>query len=96
MMILVKDGKLDNKQKIKFYKYIGYFKVMNRLGKILEEIGEVGDYIEKKDETKVTECYLKNMEYILDRIDEIIAPAKRKVGINDLLLQVKNQKELVS
>lgn len=69
MLIVVKDCELTEKKKQETYKYVGLFKVMNKISKLIQDAEELEEYITYGDTEYIRKELVKKMNYLLDSID---------------------------
>lgn len=68
MLIIVKDGKLTEKKVLENYKWIGLFKVMNRISKTIERLENVNSHISYEEE-RIIRGNVRDIQCSLDRIE---------------------------
>ena len=93
MLIIVKDGKLTEKRKLEAYKYVRYFKVMNRISKMLEEIEKLEDYMEETDKISIRNN-VEDFERELDSIEKRLKRARKKFEDDKAIWQTGDIKDL--
>lgn len=69
MLIIVKDGKLTEDKKQETYKYVGLFKIMNKISKLVQDVEELQEYMTYGDTEYIRKDLVKNLNSCLDKID---------------------------
>ena len=76
MLIVVKEGELTERKKLNTYEYMGYFKIINRISKILENIEQLDEYMEEEEKIQIKN-YIEDFNTLLDRIDGMLKKANK-------------------
>ncbi len=76
MLIIVKDTPLTENIKAETYKYSGWFKIMNRISNLIQELEQIDEHITQYDTEMIRIDTVKEMNIILDRIEKTIKYAK--------------------
>lgn len=76
MLLVVKDEELTEDKKEEIYKYRGFFKIINRIGKLIQDVEELEQYISYSDQAYIRKEIVKQINTILDSIDAHIDYAR--------------------
>lgn len=82
MLIIIKNGELTEKKKEETCKYYGWFKLINKMSKLIAELEEVDEYLTPNDEYEMTRYKVKEIEEILDKAREDIEYARKSFEKN--------------
>ena len=77
MLIIVKEGKLDEKKKLDAYKYKRWFEIIKRVCNLIEEMEQIDEYFAPRDEFDMEKNRPRQIMKILDDIEEQIDYARR-------------------
>ena len=78
MLIIIKDEELTENKKKETCKYIKWFKLINRISKLITRLEKIDKYFTPNTEYEITRYKVKDIEEILDRVDEEIRYAEEK------------------
>ena len=76
MIVIVREGELTEDKKQSCYEYSGLFKIINRVSKLIETMEEVDKYVAYSNKQYVRKTAVKEINKILDYIDEELEYAK--------------------
>lgn len=76
MIVIVREGELTEDKKQSCYEYSGLFKIINRVSKLIETMEEIDKYVAYSDKQYVRKTAVKEINKILDYIDEELEYAK--------------------
>ena len=76
MVVIVREGELTEDKKQSCYEYSGLFKIINRVSKLIETMEEIDKYVAYSDKQYVRKTAVKEINKILDYIDEELEYAK--------------------
>ena len=76
MLIIVKDSPLTENIKAETYKYTGWFKIMNRISNLIQELEQIDKHLTQYDTELIRIDTTEQINTILDRIEETIQYAK--------------------
>ena len=72
MIIIVKDGELTEKKKLEAYQYKNWFKLINKIGKLIQQLEEIDAYLTYGDIQNIRKDKVKEIEEILERTEKQI------------------------
>lgn len=72
MVVIVKDGDLTEYSKLETYKYVGLYKVINRITKLIEKLEIQNRITNDVAEENIISNSVKNLNIVLDTINQII------------------------
>lgn len=78
MLIIVKDEELTENKKQETCKYIKWFKLINRISKLITRLEKIDSYFTPNTEYEMTRYKIQDIEEILDTIDKEIKYAEEK------------------
>ena len=76
MLIIVKDSPLTENIKAETYKYSAWFKIMNRISNLIQELEQIDNHLTQYDTELIRIDTTEQINTILDRIEETIQYAK--------------------
>ena len=76
MLIIVKDTPLTENIKAETYKYSGWFKVMNRISNLIQELEQIDKNLTQYDIELIRVDTVEQINSILDMIEKTIKYAK--------------------
>ena len=76
MLIIVKDTPLTENIKAETYKYSGWFKIMNRISNLIQELEQTDEHLTQYDTEMIRIDTPEQINAILDRIEKTIQYAK--------------------
>lgn len=76
MLIIVKDTPLTENIKAGTYKYSGWFKIMNRISNLIQELEQIDKHLTQYDTEMIRKRSIEEINIIIDRIEETIEYAK--------------------
>ena len=72
MLIIIKDGELTEKKKLEAYNYSGWFKLINKISKLIQQLEETDSYLTYGDIQNIRKDKVREIEKILERTEEQI------------------------
>ena len=72
MLIIVKDGELTEKKKLEAYQYSSWFKLINKISKLIQQLEEIDPYLTYGDIQNIRKDKVREIEKILERTEEQI------------------------
>ena len=72
MLIIVKDGELTEKKKLEAYQYSSWFKLINKISKLIQQLEEIDSYLTYGDIQDIRKDKVREIEKILERTEEQI------------------------
>ena len=78
MLIIVKDGELTEKKKLEAYQYSSWFKLINKISKLIQQLEEIDPYLTYGDIQDIRKDKVREIEKILERTEEQIQYAVKQ------------------
>lgn len=78
MIIIVKDGELTEKKKLEAYQYKNWFKLINKIGKLIQQLEEIDAYLTYGDIQNIRKDKVREIEEILEETEKQIQYAVKK------------------
>ena len=78
MLIIVKDGELTEKKKLEAYQYSSWFKLINKISKLIQQLEEIDSYLTYGDIQNIRKDKVQEIEEILERTEKQIQYAVKR------------------